>query len=259
MVVASYNYQEHIRQTLDSLLAQTYRNFEIVVVDDGSTDGSVDIVRKYAAQSPNISLHRHANGENRGLTATVRHGIEKSSGDYVAFCESDDYWSPDHLEKKIEIIRSFRDPVWIANDVQTFGDPDRCAQMEAGQARRIRMRCRRTINRFSPEEFRCDNWVLTFSCCMAKRSALLELDFDGNPWSPMIDWWLWRQLAARHPLFYVNRKLTFWRMHRSFIIQTTAAKDRRDQLNRFRSELDRILARRHPATCGKRPKKPLHV
>lgn len=262
VVVASYNYQDHIRQTLDSLLAQTYRNFEIVVIDDGSTDRSLEIVRESAATCQNLFLHRHENGENRGLAATVRLGIEKASGDYVAFCESDDYWTPDHLAEKVKIIQTFRNPVWIANDVQPFGDPDRCAQMEAGQARRIRMRCRRTINRFSPEEFRWDNWILTFSCCMAKRSVLTALDFDGNPWSPMVDWWLWRQLAAVHPLFYVDRKLTYWRMHRSYIIQSrtaAAAADRRDQLNRFRLEMDRILARQYPATCGKLLKKPLLV
>ena len=262
VVVASYNYRNHLPQTLDSLLAQTYRNFEVVVVDDGSTDGSAEVVRQYAARAANVSLHRHAHGENRGLTATVRRGIEQATGDYVAFCESDDYWSPDHLEKKVEIVRSFRDPVWIANDVQPFGDPDRCAQMEAGQARRVRTRCRRTINRFSPEEFRCDNWVLTFSCCMAKRAALLALDFDGNPWPPMIDWWLWRQLAARQPLFYVDRKLTFWRLHRSYIVQSRTdadAQSRRDQLNRFRLEMDRILARQYPARCGRLLKNPLPV
>ena len=56
VIVASYNYAEFLPQTLDSLLSQTYTNFEIVIVDDGSTDGSIDIIKRYLSENNNIKL-----------------------------------------------------------------------------------------------------------------------------------------------------------------------------------------------------------
>ena len=247
VVVTNFNYQHWISHALDSLLAQTSPPAEIIVVDDGSTDGSIHCVRNYATLHSHITLVQHPGGVNRGLPASLRHGIETASGDYVAFCEADDTWTPGHLEEKRRLLRSFRDPVWIANDVDLFGNPWRCVRMELGNARRIRRRCRQTINTFSPQEFRRANWVLSFSCCMVKRSVLLSLDFTGNPWPEHTDWWLWRQLAAQYPLFYVNRKLTRWRMHQSYVTQ---ARPTPELWNRFRLEMDRLLARQHPTTCG---------
>lgn len=256
VVVTNYNYQGLVSNALDSLLEQTYRPFEIVVVDDGSTDRSMDVLREYAARHSHLALHQHPNGGNRGLPASLRLGIEKVSGEYVAFCEADDVWTPDHLKEKVRLIQSYREPAWIANDVDLFGDPWRCAKMELANAWRIRSRCRRTINVFSPEEFRRANWVLSFSCCMAKRAALQALDFDGNSWPEHTDWWLWRQMAAQYPLYYVDKKLTAWRMHRSFV---TGAAPSPERWNRFRRDMDRLLAQRHPETCGQLLENPLVV
>ncbi len=240
VIVSSHNYQHLIAQTLDSLLAQTYRNFEIIVVDDGSTDRSVEVVQRYVHNHPRrVSLFQHPGGANRGLAATLRLGAEKAAGDYIAFCEADDLWTPDHLETVVRLIRDHGAPVWIANDVEIFGDPWRCLKMELANARRIRSRCRRTINRFSFAEFRRANWILTFSACMVRRPEFLALDFAGNPWPEHTDWWLWRQMASRYPLFYVNRKLTAWRMHRSYVTQARPTPER---WRRFREDMDTLLA-----------------
>ena len=240
VVVPSHNYQDLIRQTLDSLLAQTYQNFEIVVVDDGSTDRSVEVVDEYVRRRPDlVRLHRHPGDANLGLAATLRLGAEKASGAYVAFCEADDLWMPNHLEEIVRAIQAYGTPAWIANDVEIFGDPWRGAKMELANARRIRARCRRTLNRFSFAEFRRANWVLTFSACLVARAEFLALDFAGNPWPQHADWWLWRQMAARHPLVYVNRKLTAWRMHRSYVTQAQPTPER---WKRFREDMDALLA-----------------
>ena len=88
VIVASYNYAKYIKETLDSLIRQTNKSFEVIVVDDGSRDQSLPIIEEYANRFKNIKLYTHPGNQNRGLAETVKLGIEKSNGEYIAFCES---------------------------------------------------------------------------------------------------------------------------------------------------------------------------
>ena len=217
IIVASYNYQDYIKETLDSLIAQTYKNFEVIVVDDGSSDHSVEIIKEYTHKYDFIKLYQHSNGENRGLVETLKLGLSKSVGEYVSFCESDDYWTPNHLEEHVNIISKFAVTNIIANDVCVFGDYNRSFKMERDVLSKIRARLRTTKNQFSYEDFRCQNFIPTFSCCTIKKSSLLKCQFEGNPRPSAQDWWLYRQLiAAGNSIFYIPEQLTFWRMHQSY-------------------------------------------
>ncbi|MCF7837806.1 MAG: glycosyltransferase family 2 protein [Candidatus Marinimicrobia bacterium] len=237
VVVTNYNYAHYLGAALDSVLAQSCPAHEIIVVDDGSTDDSAALISAYGARHPCIIPCGHPDGGNHGLSATLRLGLAQASGEYVAFCEADDLWTPDHLAEKIGLIQAYGRPAWIANDVELFGDRWRCLKMELANARRIRARCRCTLISFAPGEFRRANWILTFSCCMARRADLLGLDLAGNPWPEHTDWWLWRQMAARYPLHYLNRRLTYWRMHRSYV---TRAKPSPERWRQFRAAMDRL-------------------
>ena len=79
VIVASYNYEDYIRETLESLVNQTYKNFEVIVVDDGSSDNSVKVIREYEEKYPCVHLYQHPNGENRGLPETVLLGLTKAT------------------------------------------------------------------------------------------------------------------------------------------------------------------------------------
>jgi glycosyltransferase involved in cell wall biosynthesis len=103
VVIASYNHDRFLRQNLDSVLAQTHRDLEIVAVDDGSTDGSLATLQEYASQHPGrVRVFAHPQRENRGIYATLNRAIAEARGEYIAVQGSDDAWLPRKLERQLE-------------------------------------------------------------------------------------------------------------------------------------------------------------
>lgn len=99
VIVPVYNVEKYIEKCLDSILAQTFRDFEVIVLNDGSTDASADIVREIAKRDDRIQLYEH---ENMGLGPTRNRGISVARGEYLSFVDSDDYISSIMLEKLYE-------------------------------------------------------------------------------------------------------------------------------------------------------------
>ena len=97
IVVPVYNVEKYVAQCLDSLINQTLKDIEIIVVSDASPDGSIAICRSYAEKDHRVRIVEKEKNEGLGLTRNV--GIEESCGEYIAFCDSDDYVSPDTYEK----------------------------------------------------------------------------------------------------------------------------------------------------------------
>ena len=102
VVIPLYNKKESIATALNSILAQTCQDFEVVVVDDGSTDESAAVVERYA--DSRIRLIRQANA---GVSAARNKGIEEANGEYVAFLDADDQWMPEFLAEIVELQKEF--------------------------------------------------------------------------------------------------------------------------------------------------------
>jgi glycosyltransferase involved in cell wall biosynthesis len=105
IVVPVYNSEKYLEKCLVSLINQTYKNIEIIVINDGSTDGSLDIAKQLAKRDSRVKVYSKKNG---GLSSARNHGIEKASGEYIGFVDSDDYidcnmysYLYDALEKNI--------------------------------------------------------------------------------------------------------------------------------------------------------------
>jgi glycosyltransferase involved in cell wall biosynthesis len=100
VVIPTYNRAYILREALESVLAQTYRDFEIVVVDDGSCDNTREIVESFSCDK--IRYIRHE--RNHGCSAAYNTGITDSQGSLVAFCDSDDMWKPDYLQRQVGFL-----------------------------------------------------------------------------------------------------------------------------------------------------------
>lgn len=103
IIVPIYNSGELIRRCLDSLLNQTYSNIEVLLIDDGSTDQTPDIIKEYLTRTNKFCYYRK---ENQGPSATRNYGIRLVQGDYVCFVDADDVIDPTMIEKLVDLIES---------------------------------------------------------------------------------------------------------------------------------------------------------
>jgi glycosyltransferase involved in cell wall biosynthesis len=104
IVMTTYNGEIFLEKQLDSLLAQTYPHIEIIAVDDGSIDKTVAILHDYARRNSNINVFQ--NEKNLGFVKNFEKGCTLAQGDFLAFCDQDDYWLPEKIEKMVNAIGS---------------------------------------------------------------------------------------------------------------------------------------------------------
>lgn len=103
VVVPVYNVEEYLDECLDSIKKQTYKNLEVILVNDGSTDKSQEICERYCQQDPRFHL---INQENRGLSAARNRGIQESTAEFITFVDSDDVIKEDMLEQLMKPMTS---------------------------------------------------------------------------------------------------------------------------------------------------------
>lgn len=107
IIVPLYNKAQYIEHTLHSIANQTYQDYELIVIDDGSTDGSYEIAESMI--NNRINNGRIIRQENSGVSVTRNHGVSISRGDYVTFLDADDWWEPTFLEEMTNLISEFPD------------------------------------------------------------------------------------------------------------------------------------------------------
>jgi glycosyltransferase involved in cell wall biosynthesis len=118
VIIPAYNREVLIRQTLDSVLAQTYDDFQVLVADDGSTDGTLAVLRVYEQTHPDRIRVLPATDGNRGAATTVNRLLDEATGEFIAYLDSDDYWLPDKLAKQVAYMRAHPDVVYSFHDVE---------------------------------------------------------------------------------------------------------------------------------------------
>lgn len=216
VIVLSYNYENYIKENLQCLLNQSDTDFEVVVVDDGSKDNSCEVINSIISQnqtSIKIGFYCHDNHQNRGIIESYKYALSKCNYDYVAFCESDDYWHPDYiknLKKTIELSKaSFIVCKILCINLSSNSKYDEYVE-----------RCNNRLERISTKKenvFRYllkGNTVPTFSAVCVKKDVLLACDFN-SVYPPYLDLWLWRQIGIKFNVVFSQNSLCYWRKHDS--------------------------------------------
>lgn len=122
IIVPVYNVSQYIVKCLDAILGQTYQNIELILVDDCGSDDSMTIVHGYLASYASIDVHIISHQKNRGLSAARNSGMEKSSGEYVYFLDSDDYITPDCIEALVKPLHHKKYDVVVGDYQSSNGE-----------------------------------------------------------------------------------------------------------------------------------------
>ena len=120
VIVPVYNVEKYLRQCLDSILQQTYQNLEILIINDGSTDGSDAICREYLEKDERISYFAK---ENTGISDTRNVGIRQATGEYVTFVDSDDWIEKTYIEELYDKLITYHADI-VATNYYLFNDAE---------------------------------------------------------------------------------------------------------------------------------------
>lgn len=190
IVMCTYNGEKFVKEQLDSIFAQTYPVTEVIVQDDCSTDGTVDIIRQYAASRPQIKLF--VNEKNMGFNPNFQQAIARAVCDYVAISDQDDIWYPHKIERQMRAI----------------GDKDLCATAYTVGSTVESAQCRPASERLER---------LIFSDTPAGHTMLLSKDFleHRNQWLTGItyDWSLVLNACFAHGIVVLQEPLNWHRRH----------------------------------------------
>lgn len=196
VILPVYNGERYLREAIDSVLAQTYRDFELWVCNDGSTDGTVDIVDSYI--DPRI--RRVDNPHNMGLVATLNHAFSMVESPYIARMDDDDLWHPEKLELQMKLLESRPEVGVCGTSIHKFGDVD-------------------AIHVF-PEESDALKVGLLFYCMMShpsvvyRRSMLIETGLSyRQDYFPAEDYKMWVDVLKQSHIFNLQQPLVEYRQH----------------------------------------------
>jgi glycosyltransferase involved in cell wall biosynthesis len=197
IIIPAYNAMQYLPETVASALNQTYRNFEIVLVNDGSSDNIQEWV-----EAQTIPQLRLISQENRGLSGARNTGIREARGTYIALLDADDLWEPTKLAKQVQVLDLDEDIAlvytWMALvDEQGISTGRYYKRSEEGNVWKPMLTA---------------NLVGCGSVPLIRRTILDKVgDFDENLKSFVEDWDLWLRIARQHKFGVVKESLTYYR------------------------------------------------
>ena len=197
VITATYNMADYLGETLDSVLAQRNARVESIVVDDGSTDRTPEVLERYAGD-PRVKVVRQSNA---GQTRAKNRGLEEATGDFVAFCDADDTWLPHKLERQLPRFDVDDPPGLVYADTQFMDEHGN--DIETWNPRRYRGRIAGRLL--------ADNFI-PFPTCVSPRKVIEDLGGFDESLTMSIDYDLWLRVAAEHWVDYVPEVLARYRI-----------------------------------------------
>jgi glycosyltransferase involved in cell wall biosynthesis len=202
VVIPAYNYERYVKQAIHSALHQKYPLLEVIVVDDGSTDNTAELVGELGKADPRV---RYIRQKNAGLPAARNTGIRAAKFDYIGFLDADDQWSPEFLQTAMKTFARLPEEFAMVTCrsivVDAQGEPVRRKLFTPDEAVEISVRDILLKTRFSP------------SAVVAKTSALKECGYFDETLRSSEDRDMWVRIAARHRVMHNPDRLILFRKH----------------------------------------------
>jgi GT2 family glycosyltransferase len=221
VVMPVYNAERYLTEAVESILSQTFTDFEFLIFDDGSTDRSLAILRTYAERDTRVHLFPRL---HKGYVPWLNEGIHVARGEYIARMDADDISLPERLTRQVQYLRTHPDYVALGCSMLVV-DADGLPLTEF-------------IQNTEHETIEADmlegrHGVIGHPTCMMKRSALLSIGCYREDYEPIEDFDLWFRLAERGRLANLPEVLFKYRLHHANVVFT--------QVDRQGQHADRII------------------
>jgi glycosyltransferase involved in cell wall biosynthesis len=208
VVVPIYNQAPFIRETVESVLDQDYANVELVLSDDGSSDGTTDILREYAERdSERVKIV--ASERNTGIAGAFNRALQARTGEYVAWLGGDDVMLPGKLSRQVSILQARRDVIGCCHDAEVF---DSASGRSYGRFTEV-YNGRRGVRDGGVELLLDPSYMMLPSTMMVRSSAMGDLRFDQRI-RVSNDWLFDIELFRRGPIVGLDDVLARYRRHR---------------------------------------------
>ncbi|MCS7184885.1 MAG: glycosyltransferase [bacterium] len=217
-VISSYNHRKFLAQALESVINQTYKNIEVIIVDDNSNDGSIDLINEYASKFSNIYpiIHNYRWGRDK-LHLAYKEGISFAKGSYVCMLNSDDLVLAQFVEKNLEAIQK-KDAVLSHTDYYLIDSNGKIID-EVELYKNYDIDVLENRNKMALFNFLLFRYVVSGSFLFFKKEAIKNIEFLDEKYY-LLDLSILTQIATIGEFAYVPKKLACFRRHK---LQTTGA------------------------------------
>jgi glycosyltransferase involved in cell wall biosynthesis len=210
VVMSSYNYGQYIGEALEAIVGQSLRPFEVIVLDDASTDNSVEIINEFVRRDPIVKLVRHE--RNLGVLEVMKVGISLATGEYLYGAAADDRILPRFFEKSVSLLEQYPQAGLCSADMG-------CLDKDGNDIGEYRAGVVEQASFLSPPEILTalykDPAYIIGGSTVFRRSALDEAgDFPPQLLS-LCDWFIERAIALKHGACYIPEVLYLWRVAES--------------------------------------------
>jgi glycosyltransferase involved in cell wall biosynthesis len=203
IIMPVLNGERYIAESVESILAQTYKNYELIVINDGSTDSTAERLQSFAGKL-DLKVIRHET--RQGVVTSMNDGLRAASGDYIAFLDHDDAWFPNMLETEAGYLDQVPEASMVHSDFQTI---DSLGNVIEESVARCRERKRPTGSVF--RELFLDSFIVGNSVLIRKQCFEKLGDFDrGLIWG---DYHMWLRVARHYRVDYIPKVLVKYRQH----------------------------------------------
>ena len=211
VIIPTYNCAPYLAEAIDSVLLHVGVNMEIIVVDDGSTDNTKEVVEKYRDR---ITYITHVPG--RGASAARNLGIRHASGEWIAFQDADDIWFPEKLAKQLDAIQSYPHARLVFAD--TLVSRNRVVVQDSLMSKRLKKWCERNTTQIPDvyyghvyKELLFGNYICTITVLL-HRDVLDDARMFDETLKVGEDYDLWLRIALNYPAIYVDRVFCEYRV-----------------------------------------------
>lgn len=215
VIIPCYNQSEFLEETLKSVINQKYKNWECILINDGSTDKTIEIINKWEGKEPRIKSYSKKNG---GLSSARNYGLKYTTGDFIQFLDSDDVLDENKLSKSIQEFKKNKDAKIVITNYFHF-------QSLISKATPAYYNLKIEYFNFERILFQWENtFTIPIHCALFSASLFKTFKFPEEL-KAKEDWFMWILMFSKYPVvIFIDKPLAYYRIHNNSMTNSNADK-----------------------------------